>query len=112
MALLWFVAVALVVYFVARHLYKWWAPFHTPPGLKRLPGPKGLPLLGVIPWLKSGQQRPHEYFMRLRKQYGDIFIVPVGIRHVIVIHDIQLIRAAYAKVTPFFKPGIESFQQI
>ena len=37
--------------------------------------------------------------MRMREKYGDIFLVPVGIRHVLLLHDYELIKEAYAKVS-------------
>lgn len=42
---------------------------HTHPGQQKPAGPKGYPLLGVIPMLKKG---PLQFFLNMSEQYGDI----------------------------------------
>lgn len=59
------------------------------------PGPRGLPVLGYLPWLDRLQ--PHETLTALAARYGPIFTVPMGGVRAVVLADEALVRAALAR---------------
>ena len=48
----------------------------VPKGLRLVPGPKGLPLIGNT--LEVPQSRPEKKFMEWAKQYGELFRIQMG----------------------------------
>ena len=62
--------VLLVVVLLSRRARK------VPQGLRPVPGPKGLPLIGNT--LQVPQSRPEKQFMKWAKEYGELFRVQIG----------------------------------
>ncbi|KAK8703392.1 hypothetical protein V6N13_021708 [Hibiscus sabdariffa] len=62
----------------------WWAKKLTKTNPPLPPGPRGLPLLGSLPFLKP---ELHSYFRELSETYGPIFKLQLGKRTCIVINS-------------------------
>jgi ecdysteroid 25-hydroxylase CYP306A1 len=59
------------------------------------PGPRGLPILGFLPWIDP--KAPHLTLTDLAKVYGSIYTVKLGSVLAVVLSDHCLIREAFAK---------------
>jgi cytochrome P450 len=78
--------------------------------LKELPGPKGLPIVGYLPFLDS---RAWLTFTKLGETYGPIFKVQLFKQSVIVLNDIELAKEALS-LNPAFagRPHTATFETI
>ncbi|XP_055353573.1 vitamin D(3) 25-hydroxylase-like [Paramacrobiotus metropolitanus] len=56
------------------------------------PGPKGLPVVGNLPFLTS---RPSERFREWSKEYGDVMAVQMGYRTMIVISNVDTAKSLF-----------------
>ncbi|KAK2898652.1 hypothetical protein QQF64_032096 [Cirrhinus molitorella] len=65
-----------------------------PEGLKKLPGPKALPIIGNI--LEIGNN-PHLSLTAMSKCYGPVFQIQIGMRPVVVLSGNDVIRQALLK---------------
>ena len=70
----------------------WFLQRRSPPSL---PGPRGIPVLGFLPWIDP--KAPHLTFTRLAKVYGPIYALKLGSMFTVVLSDHRLIRQALAK---------------
>ncbi|CAN9506807.1 unnamed protein product [Ophioblennius macclurei] len=79
-----------------------------PAGLKRLPGPKPLPIIGNALELGS---KPHLSFTSMSKRYGDVFQIQLGMRPVVILNGYETIRQALFKQGDEFssRPDLYSF---
>jgi len=59
------------------------------------PGPRGVPVLGFLPWIDP--KAPYLTFTRLAKVYGPIYSLKLGSMFTVVLSDHRLIRQALAK---------------
>jgi len=59
------------------------------------PGPRGVPILGFLPWID--RKSPYLTFTQLRKLYGHIYSLKLGSVFAVVLSDHRLIRQAFAK---------------
>lgn len=59
------------------------------------PGPRGLPILGFLPWIDP--HAPHLTLTGLAKVYGRIYSLKLGGVFTVVLSDHRLIREALAK---------------
>lgn len=59
------------------------------------PGPRGLPILGYLPWLDPAQ--PHESLTGLSRKYGPICGLWMGSVYTVLLSDPRLVRQALAK---------------
>lgn len=59
------------------------------------PGPRGVPLLGFLPWIDP--KAPYLTLTRLAKVYGPIYSLKFGSMFTVVLSDHRLIRQALAK---------------
>ncbi|XP_059927442.1 cytochrome P450 1A1 [Gadus macrocephalus] len=86
---------------------------HTdvPEGLRRLPGPKPLPIIGNV--LELGD-RPYLSLTAMAQRYGDIFQIQIGMRPVVVLSGHETVRQALIKQGDDFagRPDLYSFQFI
>lgn len=82
-----------------------------PEGLRRLPGPRPLPIIGNV--LEVGR-RPYLSLTAMRKRYGDIFQIQLGMRPVIVLNGLETVRQALVKQGDDFssRPDLYSFKFI
>lgn len=82
-----------------------------PKGLRRLPGPKSLPIIGNV--LEVGSN-PHLSLSAMSERYGDVFQIQLGMRPVIVLSGIDTVRQALIKQGDQFasRPDLYSFQFI
>lgn len=62
-----------------------------------LPGPRGVPVLGFLPWIDP--KAPYLTLTRLAKVYGPIYSLKLGSMFTVVLSDHRLIRQALAKET-------------
>ncbi|XP_071837724.1 cytochrome P450 2F2-like [Apostichopus japonicus] len=53
-----------------------------------LPGPKGWPLLGVLPYLPK---KCYKYFTELSKQYGDIYCCRLGTTDLVIVSNLDIL---------------------
>ncbi|XP_074522846.1 cytochrome P450 1A1 [Halichoeres trimaculatus] len=87
--------------------------FHTkiPEGLRQLPGPKPLPIIGNV--LEVGS-KPYLSLTSMSKRYGDVFQIQIGMRPVVVLSGIETVRQALIKQGDEFasRPDLYSFQFI
>uniref|UniRef100_A0A8D2J176 Cytochrome P450 1A n=1 Tax=Varanus komodoensis TaxID=61221 RepID=A0A8D2J176_VARKO len=83
----------------------------TPRGLKRLPGPRGYPLIGNV--LDLGKN-PHLSLTRMSQKYGDVMKIHIGTRPVVVLSGLETLRQALVKQGEAFmgRPDLYSFRQI
>ncbi|XP_054464279.1 cytochrome P450 1A1 [Anoplopoma fimbria] len=87
--------------------------FHTqiPEGLRRLPGPKPLPIIGNV--LEVGS-RPYLSLTEMSKRYGHVFQIQIGMRPVVVLSGGEVLRQALVKQGDDFagRPDLYSFRLI
>ena len=55
------------------------------------PGPRGLPIVGMLPFIGD---RIEQTFTNLAKKYGDIYQIPMGFQTVVVLNGLETIRQA------------------
>lgn len=82
-----------------------------PEGLRPLPGPKPLPIIGNV--LEVGN-KPHLSLTAMSKRYGDVFQIQIGMRPIVVLSGIETIRQALVKQGDEFagRPDLYSFRFI
>ncbi|KAI4792364.1 hypothetical protein KUCAC02_033423 [Chaenocephalus aceratus] len=82
-----------------------------PEGLRRLPGPKPLPIIGNV--LEVGS-RPYLSLTAMSKRYGDVFQIQIGMRPVVVLSGSDTIRQALIKQGEDFagRPDLPSFRLV
>ncbi|XP_048812035.1 cytochrome P450 1A5 [Lagopus muta] len=84
---------------------------HTPKGLRRPPGPRGLPMLGSVLELRKD---PHLVLTQMSRKYGDVMEVTIGSRPVVVLSGLETIRQALVRQAEDFmgRPDLYSFRHI
>ncbi|XP_042680434.1 cytochrome P450 1A4 [Centrocercus urophasianus] len=84
---------------------------HTPKGLRRPPGPRGLPVLGSVLELRKD---PHLVLTQMSRKYGDVMEVTIGSRPVVVLSGLETIRQALVRQAEDFmgRPDLPSFKYI
>lgn len=82
-----------------------------PEGLRRLPGPKPLPIIGNV--LEVGN-KPYLSLTAMSKRYGPVFQIQIGMRPVVVLSGNDMVRQALIKQGEEFagRPDLYSFQFI
>ncbi|XP_057707155.1 cytochrome P450 1A1 [Corythoichthys intestinalis] len=82
-----------------------------PVGLKRLPGPVPLPIIGNV--LELGK-RPYLSLTAMSKRYGPVFKIKIGSRPVVVLSGSETVRQALIKQGEEFsgRPDLYSFRFI
>ncbi|XP_068169487.1 cytochrome P450 1A1 [Antennarius striatus] len=82
-----------------------------PKGLRRLPGPKPLPIIGNV--LEVGS-KPYLSLTAMSKRYGDVFQIQIGMRPIVVLSGIETVRQALIKQGEEFasRPDLYSFRHI
>ncbi|XP_013405673.1 cytochrome P450 2J2 [Lingula anatina] len=75
------------------------------------PGPRGLPIVGSLPWLAKDS---HLVLMNWAKKYGNIFTVNFGSRKVIVLNELETIKEAFLKKSAQFagRPDLPSLKAL
>jgi len=73
--------VGLITFCLVFHWYR--RPKNFPPG------PRGLPLLGVVPWLGIYTQKT---FVEWSKKYGSVMSVRMGMEDLVVLNDFESIQ--------------------
>ncbi|XP_041792897.1 cytochrome P450 1A1 [Chelmon rostratus] len=82
-----------------------------PEGLRQLPGPKPLPIIGNV--LEVGS-KPHLSLTTMSKRYGHVFQIQIGMRPVVVLSGLETVRQALIKQGDEFasRPDLYSFSFI
>ncbi|XP_036400372.1 cytochrome P450 1A1 [Megalops cyprinoides] len=82
-----------------------------PEGLRRLPGPKPLPIIGNV--LEVGAN-PHLSLTAMSERYGPVFQIQIGMRPVVVLSGSETVRQALIKQGEEFagRPDLYSFRYI
>ncbi|KAJ8249038.1 hypothetical protein GJAV_G00230500 [Gymnothorax javanicus] len=82
-----------------------------PKGLKQLPGPKPIPIIGNI--LELGAN-PHLSLSAMSERYGPVFQIQIGMRPVVIIGGNETMRQALVRQGEHFagRPDLYSFQFI
>lgn len=82
-----------------------------PEGLRPLPGPWSLPIIGNV--LEVGSM-PHKSLSNMAKRYGHVFQIQIGMRPVVVLSGGEVLRQALLKQGEEFasRPDLYSFQYI
>ncbi|KAM9700026.1 cytochrome P450 1A1-like [Menidia menidia] len=95
-----------VVYLTLKHFRT-----EVPEGLRPLPGPKSLPIIGNLLELGS---KPYLSLTEMGKRYGDIFQIQIGMRPVVVLSGSETVRQALTKQGDDFagRPDLYSFRFI
>ncbi|NXL90454.1 CP1A4 protein, partial [Alectura lathami] len=83
----------------------------VPQGLRRPPGPWGLPMLGNVLEMRKD---PHLVLTRLSQKYGDVMQITIGTRPVLVLSGLDTVRQALVKQGEDFmgRPDLPSFKYI
>ncbi|XP_071753489.1 cytochrome P450 1A1 [Centroberyx gerrardi] len=99
-------ATVCLVYLILKFLRT-----EIPEGLRRLPGPKPLPIIGNL--LEMGS-KPYLSLTAMSKRYGPVFQIQIGMRPVVVLSGNDMIRQALIKQGEDFagRPDLYSFQFI
>ncbi|XP_032655694.1 cytochrome P450 1A1 isoform X1 [Chelonoidis abingdonii] len=99
-------AVFCLTFIVIRSFRK-----QIPKGLKRLPGPRGYPLIGNVLELGSN---PHLTLTQMSQTYGDVMQIQIGSRPVLVLSGLDTIKQALVKQGEDFmgRPDLYSFRHI
>lgn len=94
------------VYLLMKFLYT-----GIPEGLRRLPGPNPLPIIGNV--LEVGNN-PHLSLTAMSERYGPVFQIQIGMRPVVVLSGSKTVRQALIKQGEDFsgRPDLYSFQFI
>ncbi len=58
------------------------------------PGPFSLPIVGTLPWLGQDLRKPLE---KMKRKYGDIFIIYLGSTRVVMLNSYEIIKEAFVK---------------
>ncbi|KAL7980399.1 hypothetical protein Chor_014728 [Crotalus horridus] len=82
-----------------------------PPGLRKLRGPRGYPLIGNI--LDLGKN-PHLSLTQMSQKYGDVMLIHLGAKPVVVLSGLETIKQALVKQGSDFsgRPDLHSFKFI
>ncbi|XP_019722334.1 cytochrome P450 1A1 [Hippocampus comes] len=82
-----------------------------PQGLRRLPGPRPLPIIGNV--LQVGN-RPYLSLTAMSKRYGPVFKIQIGMRPVVVLSGSETVRQALIKQGEDFsgRPDLYTFRFI
>ncbi|KAM3827815.1 cytochrome P450 1A5-like [Vipera latastei] len=82
-----------------------------PPGLRKLRGPRGYPLIGNI--LDLGKN-PHLSLTQLSQKYGEVMVIHLGAKPVVVLSGLETIKQALVKQGSDFagRPDLHSFKFI
>lgn len=82
-----------------------------PEGLRPLPGPRALPLIGNV--LEMGKN-PYLSLTAMGERYGDVFQIQIGMRPVVVLSGLETVRQALVKQGEDFsgRPDLYSFRYI
>uniref|UniRef100_A0A7M4EFT8 Cytochrome P450 1A n=1 Tax=Crocodylus porosus TaxID=8502 RepID=A0A7M4EFT8_CROPO len=99
-------AVFLLIFTVVRSFQQ-----QIPHGLKRLPEPRGYPLIGNV--LELGRN-PHLSLTQMSQKYGDVMQIRIGTTPVLVLSGLNTIRQALVKQAEDFmgRPDLCSFRYI
>ncbi|XP_066491053.1 cytochrome P450 1A5-like [Tiliqua scincoides] len=99
-------ALSCLVFVIVKSFWQ-----RIPQGLKRLPGPRGYPLIGNM--LELGKN-PHLTLTQMSKKYGDVMQIHLGTRPVLVLSGLETIKQALTKQGEDFlgRPDLYSFQFI
>lgn len=100
--------ILISVFFVVRSLL---CPRSHNSHLLRLPGPRGLPYVGSIPFLGS-ETALHLKFTSLAKSYGNMFRLSLGSAEAVIISDAALIREAFRMEQFSARPDMLFVKQI
>lgn len=79
-------------------------------GGKSLPGPFCLPLVGHVQFLLK--KEPYKYLAELGKTYGDIYKIQIGVKTVIVLNSLEVIKYAFNEWLFTGRPSLHSFDAI
>lgn len=99
-------ATLCLVYLIIR-----WSKIEIPEGLRQLPGPRALPIIGNV--LEVGK-KPYLTLTAMSKRYGDVFQIQIGMRPVVVLSGLETVRQALIKQGEDFssRPDLYSFRFI
>lgn len=99
------VVLAMAVFALSFMWFKTRRPSYLPPG------PRGLPLVGCLPYLKNSM---HVSLRDIGRKYGSLYTIPLGIQWVIVLNDWKSIKEALLVQTENFcgRPETLIFDEI
>uniref|UniRef100_A0A8C7UA71 Cytochrome P450 1A n=1 Tax=Oncorhynchus mykiss TaxID=8022 RepID=A0A8C7UA71_ONCMY len=95
-----------LVYMIMKYMHT-----EIPEGLKRLPGPKPLPIIGNV---LEVHNNPHLSLTAMSERYGSVFQIQIGMRPVVVLSGSETVRQALIKQGEDFagRPDLYSFKFI
>uniref|UniRef100_A0A8C7FRA9 Cytochrome P450 1A n=1 Tax=Oncorhynchus kisutch TaxID=8019 RepID=A0A8C7FRA9_ONCKI len=95
-----------LVYMIMKYMHT-----EIPEGLKRLPGPKPLPIIGNV---LEVHNNPHLSLTAMSERYGSVFQIQIGMRPVVVLSGNETVRQALIKQGEDFagRPDLYSFKFI
>ncbi|KAL1007401.1 hypothetical protein UPYG_G00086270 [Umbra pygmaea] len=95
-----------LVYLLKKYMHK-----DIPEGLKQLPGPKPLPIIGNV--LEMGSN-PHLSLTAMSERYGSVYQIQIGMRPVVVLSGIETLHQALIKQGEDFagRPDLYSFKLV
>ena len=104
MAVYLFIVVAVLVCIA-------WSRTRNTRGVIRLPpGPRGLPVLGYLPWLDPSH--PYKTLTALVKRWGPVFSVRLGSVDCVVLADNETIRDLFSRDAVTGRPPLYLFSEV
>ena len=91
----------LVVWSIMRHVFR----VSTLP-----PGPRGLPILGYLPWLDP--EHPYRTLTQLAAKYGPVYSLRMGSLDCVVVSDNNIIKELLSKEEVAGRPPLFMFAKI
>lgn len=67
---------------------------HDNMNIIRFPGPWGIPILGYLPFMKTGGA-PHLWYLRKSAKYGDVFSVKLGTNLIVCIGSAKMMKELF-----------------
>ena len=77
---------------------------------RRPPGPRGLPVLGYLPWLDPA--RPYKSLTALARKFGPVFSVKMGSVDCVVVADNKIIRDLFSQDSVSGRPPLYLFSEV
>ena len=80
------IAILASIFIIAASFWIWWRKPHS----KFPPGPRGIPLFGVLPWLSNYPERKLKKWSQ--KHYGPVMSARFGMEDVVILNTFDAVQ--------------------